>query len=325
MTSALSERSPSAVTDRVRVGMNFPEHQIRGPRSFVSESAIEEQKKKRQEEWERTRKPDDPLEAPEEVYDPRSLYERLQEQKMKKEADFEEKNKLQNLIPKLDDEEVQYLQAVDKMKEDEKNLQLAEEKKALLEYQVAISSLSGEEQDKNIAEFRSLLNKKRLEAMTKPIKSIKGSQAALLSGIVKKSVKKNGSKEDKESQGSSSEPNPGQNESGKGEKRKRSEKEQVEHEEGSSKSQKKDEHGKGKPSPPPSPSSPKSPTDKRKGAIKCIGVLPGIGCYGSDSSDSERSSSDSDVESKKKEDVGFSLIPRVTTSHTHNTQEAQKQ
>ena len=44
--------------------MNFPEHQIRGPRSFVSETDIEEHKKKRQEEWEKTRKPDDPLEAP---------------------------------------------------------------------------------------------------------------------------------------------------------------------------------------------------------------------------------------------------------------------
>ena len=41
--------------------MNFPEKAIvAGPRSFVSEKDIDEKRKKKQEEWERTRKPDDP-------------------------------------------------------------------------------------------------------------------------------------------------------------------------------------------------------------------------------------------------------------------------
>ena len=53
-------------------------------RSFVSEAEIEEAKKNRQEEWERVRKPDDPKEAPEEVYDHRSLFERLEENKRTK-------------------------------------------------------------------------------------------------------------------------------------------------------------------------------------------------------------------------------------------------
>lgn len=42
--------------------MNFPEREISsGPKSFVSEKDIEEKKKKRQEDWEKTRGPDDPL------------------------------------------------------------------------------------------------------------------------------------------------------------------------------------------------------------------------------------------------------------------------
>lgn len=41
--------------------MNFPEKTIvAGPRSFVSEKDLEDRRKKRQEEWEKTRKPDDP-------------------------------------------------------------------------------------------------------------------------------------------------------------------------------------------------------------------------------------------------------------------------
>uniref|UniRef100_A0AAY4DLF6 FAM192A/Fyv6 N-terminal domain-containing protein n=1 Tax=Denticeps clupeoides TaxID=299321 RepID=A0AAY4DLF6_9TELE len=62
-------------------------------RKFVSESELEEKRKKRQEEWEKVRKPDDPEEVPEEEYDPRSLFERLQEQKDKKQEEFEEQFK----------------------------------------------------------------------------------------------------------------------------------------------------------------------------------------------------------------------------------------
>ena len=44
------------------VTMNFPEKEIvSGPRSFVTEKDIEERRRQKQEEWERTRKPDDPL------------------------------------------------------------------------------------------------------------------------------------------------------------------------------------------------------------------------------------------------------------------------
>lgn len=95
-------------------------------KKFVSETELDERRKKRQEEWEKVRKPDDPegktntprlystttiplhikrthphcvcfcfhsSEVPEEEYDPRSLFERLQEQKDKKQEEFEEQFK----------------------------------------------------------------------------------------------------------------------------------------------------------------------------------------------------------------------------------------
>jgi hypothetical protein len=61
---------------------------------FITEAEAAETRQKRQEEWERVRKPEDPLVRPEEPYDHRSLYERLQEQKQKKDLEYEEAHKL---------------------------------------------------------------------------------------------------------------------------------------------------------------------------------------------------------------------------------------
>ena len=67
---------------------------------FVSEAELDERRKRRQEEWEKVRKPEDPEECPEEVYDPRSLYERLQEQKDRKQQEYEEQFKFSKLQKK---------------------------------------------------------------------------------------------------------------------------------------------------------------------------------------------------------------------------------
>uniref|UniRef100_A0A671M452 Protein FAM192A-like n=1 Tax=Sinocyclocheilus anshuiensis TaxID=1608454 RepID=A0A671M452_9TELE len=81
-------------------------------RKFVSESELDEIRKKRQEEWEKVHKPDDPEEAPEEEYDPRSLYERLQEQKDKKQEEYEEQFKFKNMVKGLDEDETSFLDEV---------------------------------------------------------------------------------------------------------------------------------------------------------------------------------------------------------------------
>jgi len=99
---------------------------------FVTEKSIEEKRKLRQEEWERVRKPEDPKEVPEEVFDGRSLYDRLKEQKDKKveiliniamillfyfskqDAEWDEAHKLKNMVRGLDSEEADFLEFVDK-------------------------------------------------------------------------------------------------------------------------------------------------------------------------------------------------------------------
>jgi DNA invertase Pin-like site-specific DNA recombinase len=81
--------------------------------SFVSEKEVVEMRKKRQEQWERVRKPGEPKERPVEAYDPRPLYERLKEQREKEDEIREEKFKLKNMIYKgLDDEEAGFLNNV---------------------------------------------------------------------------------------------------------------------------------------------------------------------------------------------------------------------
>ena len=66
---------------------------------FVTESELEAAKKARQEEWERVRKPDDPENAPEpEPQDNRSLFHRLEEQRLAKQEEWDEAHKLKNQV-----------------------------------------------------------------------------------------------------------------------------------------------------------------------------------------------------------------------------------
>ncbi|XP_015729254.1 PSME3-interacting protein isoform X2 [Coturnix japonica] len=144
---------------------------------FVSEAELEERRKRRQEEWEKVRKPEDPEECPEEAYDPRSLYERLQEQREKKQQEFEEQFKFKNMVRGLDEDETNFLDEVSRQQE-------------LLEKQ------RREEEMKELNEYRSTLAKvgvgmdpKKETEKKLPMKSVenknKFSQAKLLAGAVK--------------------------------------------------------------------------------------------------------------------------------------------
>ncbi|EDL87336.1 similar to RIKEN cDNA 2310065K24 [Rattus norvegicus] len=84
---------------------------------FVSEAELDERRKRRQEEWEKVRKPEDPEECPEEAYDPRSLYERLQEQKDRKQQEYEEQFKFKNMVRGLDEDETNFLDEVSRQQE----------------------------------------------------------------------------------------------------------------------------------------------------------------------------------------------------------------
>ncbi|XP_053174995.1 PSME3-interacting protein [Scomber japonicus] len=149
-------------------------------RKFVSETELDEKRKKRQEEWEKVRKPDDPEEAPEEEYDPRSLFERLQEQKDKKQEDFEEQFKFKNMVRGLDDDETSFLDEVSRQQSLVEKQRRDEEKKELLEYRSAVakqaSADSRPEPEKKTAPKHS-----GTEQRTSHL-----SQAHLLAGAVKR-------------------------------------------------------------------------------------------------------------------------------------------
>ncbi|NXH09733.1 F192A protein, partial [Bucco capensis] len=148
---------------------------------FVSESELEERRKRRQEEWEKVRKPEDPEECPEEAYDPRSLYERLQEQREKKQQEFEEQFKFKNMVRGLDEDETHFLDEVSRQQELLEKQRREEELKELNEYRISFAL-------KWLVVGVSMDPKKETEKKL-PMKSVenknKFSQAKLLAGAVK--------------------------------------------------------------------------------------------------------------------------------------------
>jgi len=244
---------------------------------FITESEIEQQRQVRQAEWEKVRKPDDPVAAPEEpAPDNRSLYDRLQEQKMKKQEEFEESHKLKNLVKGLDDDEADFLEYVDKTKMDLERKKRMEELKELNEFRSKMAELRDQELDKHIKQELGLIKteKKVSKSYDDELPSIgagKTAQSKLLAGIVKR--KAPGSQST-----TSSTTNPPL-----------------------TKVPKLDEGSKGGTSTAVVSSKSETGVDTRnvvhsvpyKGSLVCIGVLPGLASY-SDSSNSEDESSDSD-------------------------------
>ncbi|KAJ1994972.1 hypothetical protein GGI25_001274 [Coemansia spiralis] len=81
---------------------------------FISESAIEEARKERETAWKRAYETADGKDAPpDQEYDPRTLYEQLQEQKRRKTEAYAESRRFANQIRKLDTEEIEFLETVD--------------------------------------------------------------------------------------------------------------------------------------------------------------------------------------------------------------------
>nr|XP_033491954.1 PSME3-interacting protein isoform X3 [Epinephelus lanceolatus]XP_033491955.1 PSME3-interacting protein isoform X3 [Epinephelus lanceolatus] len=149
-------------------------------RKFVSEAELDEKRKKRQEEWEKVRKPEDPEQAPEEEYDPRSLFERLQEQKDKKQEEYEEQFKFRNMVRGLDEDETSFLDEVSRQQCLVEKQRRDEEKQELLEYRSALvkqaSTESRREPEKKVAP-KHLGAEQRTSHL---------SQAHLLAGAVKR-------------------------------------------------------------------------------------------------------------------------------------------
>ncbi|RIA94706.1 N-terminal domain of NEFA-interacting nuclear protein NIP30-domain-containing protein [Glomus cerebriforme] len=151
---------------------------------FVSSKELEDARVKRQEEWkkafERIGEKPPPIE---ENYDPRTLYERLQEQKVKKEEAFQEMTRFSNLIHRLDEDEIEFLatlESEERVKDLEKTKRDEEEiekfRRAAAEADKAVTS-------KPIIHHESV----PLSAKVNTLK--RDSQQMILANAVKKTVK----------------------------------------------------------------------------------------------------------------------------------------
>uniref|UniRef100_A0A1Q3FDB8 Putative nefa-interacting nuclear protein nip30 n=1 Tax=Culex tarsalis TaxID=7177 RepID=A0A1Q3FDB8_CULTA len=230
---------------------------------FVTEAELADARRKRQEEWEKVRTADQPEEAPEEEYDSRSLYDRLQEQKQKKDIEYEEAHKLKNMIKTLDDDEVEFLDLVDKNKINAERQAHMEEQKEMNEFRQKVATL----QEKRLEEQIQQQISKPKPTKT-PIASTRMSQKKILAGVV---VKKR--KHEEESSSTS-----------EGEKKPENVIQPAKPK--APKEQQATQSG---------PPKTDQPNKKLKsGAMQVIGILPGLGSY-RESTDSE-ASSDSDVD-----------------------------
>ncbi|XP_063833699.1 PSME3-interacting protein isoform X1 [Ostrinia nubilalis] len=216
---------------------------------FISETEILEARRRRQEEWEKVRTDDQPKEAPEEQYDSRPLFQRLEEQRLKKEAEYEETHKLKNMIRGLDDDEVGFLDLVEQSKAKAAQQISLEEQKEMQEFRERVSTLAESEE---LTRLRAQL----APARSTPAPAPQAQKNKLLGVIVRK--------------------------------RKASEMEDEKQEKGA---------------PPANTNGITNSSDSKEngseapavgGTLRCIGVLPGLGHYDTDStSDTDESSDES--------------------------------
>ncbi|XP_022094487.1 protein FAM192A-like [Acanthaster planci] len=155
-------------------------------RSFVSETELEDKRRQRQEEWEKVRTADQPLECPEEDNDPRSLYEKLQEQKEKKQADYEEQFQFKNMVRGIDEDESKFLDQVADRQMELQTKRLREEKNLLKEMKEYTERVVPASEPKVKLMDRPLPTEKTTVAKVGGASSSKRTQASLLAGVVKR-------------------------------------------------------------------------------------------------------------------------------------------
>ncbi|GLV58837.1 uncharacterized protein CBL_21032, partial [Carabus blaptoides fortunei] len=225
-------------------------------------------------------------EAPEDQYDSQSLYDRLQEQKQKKDLEYEEAHKLKNMIKRLDDDEIEFLDLVDRTK------LAAERKKILDEERRTVASLQEKSLDQRIHAEITVATK------PKAVSSSRHSQLKLLKGAVVTKAepkKRKHSESDCENSDKNNAEIPVKNISQTINNRtdvgdKENCKKPVESLQ-STKRKFEEETA-----------TIVNNTTHIQGALTCIGILPGLGCY-NDSSESEVST-DSEAECTKVDMLG---------------------
>merc|ERR1712183_271930 len=119
--------------------------------------------------------------------DCRSLFEKLEEQRQKKQDDWDEEHKFKNQFRGLDDEEVDFLDRVDDVRTENERQRYLDEKRELEEYQRRQQELNEKELEERLEMERKGPGFKRSTSTT----STKNSQLKLLAGAVKRKGDKN--------------------------------------------------------------------------------------------------------------------------------------
>ncbi|KHJ41960.1 hypothetical protein D918_08011 [Trichuris suis] len=148
-------------------------------RNFVSEFEIDQEKKRRQEEWERVRRPDQPREAPEPEIDARPLYVRLREQREKAQLEFDEAMKLKHSVRGLDDDELEFIEQVDRIRSEMDRKIRSEEQEVIQAVRQAMVSPVSSASNVSVGSAclkRGALNK------------VQSKQATLLAGAIRRKV-----------------------------------------------------------------------------------------------------------------------------------------
>nr|XP_054748574.1 PSME3-interacting protein-like [Lytechinus pictus] len=225
-------------------------------KTFVSEKELSEQRQRRQEEWDKVRTADQPEECPEEEYDPRSLFEKLQEQKDKKQSEYDEQFKFKNMIRGVDDGESKFLNEVAERQMKVQAQRMSEEKQIINEYK-----------DLVVNSTVPVTSREASQSGERKVQTgNKRSQASLLAGAVKRK-RPSSTDESKSPEGpaaTSSKNNGSSQATG------------ASSSDDSSSDQ----------------SSKDSPGEVQ--GVQCIAVLPGIGSYSNSSEDSDSDTSDSE-------------------------------
>ncbi|KAJ2844353.1 hypothetical protein J3B02_004987 [Coemansia erecta] len=110
---------------------------------FVSEADIQEARKQREAAWQKAYESgQQPPPEADPTYDPRTLYERLQEQRRRKEEALAESRRHANLIRKLDADESEFLETI----EDQEHEKLVDQQRAELAALAAFKEQIAEKQ-----------------------------------------------------------------------------------------------------------------------------------------------------------------------------------
>ncbi|KAJ1871317.1 hypothetical protein LPJ57_005215 [Coemansia sp. RSA 486] len=121
---------------------------------FISETDIQEARSERATAWQKAYESGQTPTDADSTYDPRTLYERLQEQRRRKEDAYAESRRHANLVHKLDPDESEFLETVD----DQEHQKIADQRHAEL---VALAKFKDEvaetqEQKNRVAKKRKL-------------------------------------------------------------------------------------------------------------------------------------------------------------------------